>query len=172
VRKVITLFALVLTLALPASASGEAPLKGKWLDYPSCTATADALTCSGRAAGIPRLNNNPLETEQGLGAPTVAVFAAIRFTCLNNPFPFVVLDVPFAFAPRVAAPFQNGQSFALTFSAPPGPQSLGAQAGCFSGIWERDPNYYDVRVAIGWGYGSCCPVSALEAQIGTVVPGG
>ena len=38
------------------------------------------------------------------------------------------------------------------------------------GTWTRDPNYYDVSVDIGWGFGALSgAVTILTGPVGTVI---
>jgi hypothetical protein len=65
---------------------------------------------------------------------------------------------------------ENGKTFSITYAPLPTPIQSAALAGC-QGTWARNPSYYNVRVALGWGFGGAVTVIAAEAPIGTVSPG-
>jgi hypothetical protein len=160
--KLIFTIAALLALAIPASSS--AVDTARWLTDPTCTATTTTLTCTGRAVGLQRPNNNPL------GSLDAAIFGEVHYIC-SEPV-FTAIEPRFGRLLAVASTeVQNGQTFSIEVSPRPTPTSLTARAACFSGIWTRDPNYYNVSVAIGWGLGpDGFEVTALEAPIGTVSP--
>ena len=164
-RKLITAIASLLMLALPATSG--AVNEGRWLTDSTCTATTTALTCSGRAAIAhprPILGLSPLEA---------AVIAQAHFTCTNPEFGLLwprLGDVQFQYVG--GALVQNGQTFSIqapaTFFYP---STITARAQCMFGEYVRDdPNYYNVSVVVGWGFGSATPITVLEAPIGTVSP--
>jgi hypothetical protein len=159
-------FALVITsvLAMLIPASSSAADTTRWLDYPSCTATTTTLTCTGKAAGLQRPNNNPLG---GIYPPEAAILGQVHYICSDPVFttswPGPRFDGAFA-----TTAFHNGQTFTIEYSPPAMPPSITAAFACMFGTYTRDPNYYDVSVAIGFNYGSGSAVTVLEAPIGTV----
>ena len=62
-------------------------------------------------------------------------------------------------------------SIKLKISPGPEPSFLADLFACgfAGGVYTRDPNYYDVSVAIGFGFGSGNAVVLLEAPLGTVL---
>jgi hypothetical protein len=163
-RFVITIGAL-LALAVPASSSAAG--SAHWITDPTCTATLTALACTGQAAGV-----QP-KSISGLGPLVAGIQGEIHYTCLDPFFPVIFFGFPPQGADRyfATAGFHNGQTFSVQFVAPPSPPELFAQVQCTSGLWTRDPNYYNVRVVVGWGLGSFAPIEALEAAVGNVSPG-
>jgi hypothetical protein len=165
-----TLFIVVgalVALALPASSSAAI----KFLDEPTCTATMTTITCTGRAAGLERPNNNPLG--QNLSPPEAAILGQVHYTCTipdDGSFTISQSGGPFDLRTLTSTAFHNGQTFSIEASPPSQPTSMEAQNMCFFGVWTRDPNYYDVSVAIGFGFGAPSgAVVLLEAPIGTVL---
>lgn len=159
------LVALLMLLALPATSSAAG--SARWTTYPACTGTATALTCTGKAAGVqPRFY-------PGLSPVEAAIRGEVHYTCTDPVFQSIFYGYP-TFGPTVAylasTGFHNGKTFSIEFLPPPGPPGMLANATCLSGQWTRDPNYYNVRVAVGWGFGSATPIEALEAPLGTVSP--
>jgi len=162
----IAALASLLMLALPAT-SGAAGQDG-WLSYPTCTATATALSCSGRAA-IARPRPVP-----GLSPLMAGVIAQAHFTC-TDPEPWGLFwptlgDLQFQYVG--AAVIQNGQTFSVEIpSTDFYPSTITAAAHCMFGEYVRDdPNYYNVSVVLGWGFGSATPITVQEAPIDTVSP--
>jgi hypothetical protein len=161
---VITMAAL---LALAMAASSRAAGSDHWITQPRCSATTTALTCTGRAAGVqPRFIF-------GLGAVEGGITGEVRYTCSDPAFDAIF----FGFPPDAAgvgyfaeADFHNGRTFSVGFLPPSEPLDLGARLRCLSGEWTRDPEYYNVRLAIGWGFGSYSPIEGLDASIGAVSP--
>jgi hypothetical protein len=162
---VITMAAL---LAVAMATSSRAAGSGHWITQPRCTATTTALTCTGRASGVqPRFI-------VGLGAVEAGITGEVHYMC-GDPvfqaifygFPPDAVDVGY-FA---ESGFHNGRRFLVEFSPPSEPLDRGARIRCLSGEWTRDPGYYNVRVAVGWGFGSYSPIGALDAFVGTVSPG-
>lgn len=150
--------AMLLALATPASATAAA----MWLTEPACTATTTTLTCGGRAAIS---NPRPI---RGLGPPVAAIIAQVRYHCSDpeSDLLFPGLGTPLQYVASVD--FHNGQTFSIQFSPPPEPWTIEALFSC-NDLWVlKDPTYYNVRVALGWGLGSATPVTALEGPIGTV----
>jgi hypothetical protein len=160
-RLLITSAALV-ALAVPASSSAVG--SARWTSYPTCTANATTLTCSGRAAGVqPRFLSN-------WGPVEVGLFGTLHYECLDPFYEttwYGTARSPFYLATTA---FQNGKQFSIKYEAPDA--LFGMQAAqCTSGLWARpDKNYYDVSVAIGWAFEGGGP-TALSAPIGTVTPG-
>jgi hypothetical protein len=165
-RKFVITTAALLTVAM-ATASRAAG-SGHWLGQPRCTATTSALTCTGRASGI-----QP-QFVVGLGPVQAGITGEVRYTCGDPIFDAVFSGFP-ADAPGsgyfAEGNFRNGRPFTVQFAPPSVPPDLGAQILCLSGEWTRDPRYYEVRVAVGWGFGSYTPLEALSAPIGAVSPG-
>jgi hypothetical protein len=164
---VITIGAL---LALAISASASAADTTKWLTDPSCTATTTTLTCTGKGAGLQRPNNNPLGV--GLGPPEAAILGHVHYICSGSFGSFTVSESGGPFDETLTSTaFHNGQTFSIEYSPLSEPFGMGAQVVCAAagGVWTRDPNYYDVSVAIGFGFGSGHAVVLLEAPIGTVL---
>jgi hypothetical protein len=141
----------------------------KWLDDPTCTATSTTITCTGRAAGLQRPNNNPLGA--GLSPPQAAILGQVHYICSNGTISFTVSEpLPRFDRTLGTTAFHNGQTFTIEGSPPAEPVTMLAQVSCgfIGGTWTRDANYYDVSVAIGFGFGSGTAVILLEAPIGTV----
>jgi hypothetical protein len=164
-RKLIVAIAMLVALAVAAGASAAG--SARWIDYPTCTATSAALTCSGRAAGVqPRVLS-------GLGVETV-ISGRVRYTCTNPLADFFYVGPLYPYQvgdPLISAGFKNGTPFSVEFTPPAAVPYSAAQAWCGAGTWIRDPSYYDVHVQVGWGiFGSATPVIALDAAIGTLSP--
>jgi hypothetical protein len=155
-------------LALAIATSSRAAGSGHWTTQPQCTTTNTGLTCVGRAAGV-----QP-QFIFGVGAVQAGITGEVRYTCSDPVFVSVFFGFP-PDAPGVGylsdAAFHNGRRFSVQFSPPTEPLDMGARNACLSGEWTRDPAYYNVRVAVGWGFGSYSPLEALSAPIGTVSPG-
>ena len=147
--------AALLALAVPSSASA-AP---RWLDSPTCTATTTTLTCTGKAVGVRRLNKDVLPER------VAAIFGEVHYTCSDPVF----TSLPeFPYWNLAWSAYRNRQTFSMEFTPPATPTSLKALFNCF-GTWRRDPNYYNVRVGVGWGLNpDAFEVTALEARLGTV----
>jgi hypothetical protein len=162
---VITMVAL---LALAIATSSRAAGSAHWTTQPRCAATTRALSCTGRAAGV-----QP-QFIVGLGAVQAGMTGEIHYTCSDPVFESVFLGFP-PDAPGsgyfAETAFHNGHPFSVQFSPPSEPPDLGAQILCVSRQWTRDPTYYNVRVAVGWGFGSYSPIEGLDAAIGAVSPG-
>jgi hypothetical protein len=165
-KRLIGIFASVVALAVPvASHAAGSP---RWVTYPSCTATASALTCTGRAAGV-----QP-DFIGGLGYTEVALWAGVDYTCLDPYFETLWFGIPLANFVQAVIPFHNGSRFTVTFAPPPdGPGGpMGLVAECSVGPWLRGPdlNYYGVRLGIGWALSEPAGlgIEALSAPIGTV----
>ena len=154
-------------------AISSAARSARWLTDPTCTATTAALTCAGKAAGVrPKFIS-------GLSAVATGIQGEIHYTCTDPVFEAYFfgspLPIPLDWQYRAApiGDFRNGKTFSDEFLPPPNPPGLSNTLYCLSGVWTRDPNYYNVRVDVGWGFGSFAPIEALEAFIGTVsAPGG
>lgn len=169
--KLVTAMAALLALAVPAGSSAAG--SPRWITVPTCTATTTALTCTGRAAGVhPKFIS-------GLSAVATGIQGEIHYTCTDPVFEAFFFGSPLPIPPDwqyLVAPigdFRNGETFSVEFLPPPNPPGLSNALYCLSGVWTRDPNYYNVRVDVGWGFGSFAPIEALEAFIGSVsAPGG
>jgi hypothetical protein len=164
--KLITAIASLLMFALPAT-SGAANTRGRWLTYPTCSATTTTLTCSGRAAIA-----DP-QTLPELGQPVAAVIAQAQFSCTDPDFSLFwppLRDLRFQYVG--GASFHNGRTLSIQVqSTNIYPSNITAMAACAFGHYVRDdPNYYNVSVVVGWAFGSATPVTVLEAPIGTVSP--
>jgi hypothetical protein len=172
--KGITAIASLLMLALPGTsgamlavpATSGAADQGRWMTYPTCTATS-TLTCSGKAA-IAKPQPMP-----GNGAPIAAIIAQVRYTCSDPQFDLFwpsLLQSSLG-GPYVATTlFHNGQTFSIPYSPPSQPDGSTAAAACRVSYVRNDPNYYNVSVVVGWGFGGGLPITVLEAAIGTVSP--
>lgn len=164
-RFVITMAAL---LALAVATSSRAAGSAHWTTQPRCAATTTSLTCTGRGSGV-----QP-QFIFGLGAVQAGITGEVRYTCSDPVFEAVFSGFP-PDAPGsgyfAETDFHNGRPFSSQFSPPSAPPDLGAQILCVSRQWTRDPVYYNVRVAVGWGFGSYSPIEGLDASIGTVSPG-
>jgi hypothetical protein len=165
-RKFVITMAALLAFAL--ATSSRAAGSGHWTTQPRCTATNTGLTCAGRAAGV-----QP-QFIVGLGPVQAGITGEVRYTCSDPVFVSVLFGFP-PDAPAVGylseADFHNGHPFSVPFLPPSEPLDMGARNSCLSGEWTRDPAYYNVRVAVGWGFGSYSPLEVLSARIGTVSPG-
>jgi len=163
-------------LALAISASASAADTTRWVTDPSCSATTTTLTCTGRGAGLQRPNNNPLGV--GLGPPEAAILGEIHYICSGSFGSFTVRQSggPFDLRTLTSTAFHNGQIFSIEYSPASEPFGMAPAVFCFNpltnvpGVWTRDPNYYDVSVAIGFGFGAPSgAVVLLETPIGTVL---
>jgi hypothetical protein len=156
--------AAVLALVLPAGSSAAS--SARWTTYPTCTATTTALTCAGKAAGV-----HP-KFIYGISPLEVAIGGTVHYSCADPVFDVFFFGYPDLAPDSLAsADIHNGKTFSVQFPPPYSPPGLGAGSACLSGVWARDPNYYDVHVIVGWGFGSGHPIEALDAPIGTVSPG-
>jgi hypothetical protein len=165
-RKLVIALAALLGLAIATSSRAEGA--AHWTRLARCTATTASLTCTGRAGGV-----QP-QFIAGLGAVQAGITGDIHYACSDPVFETVFSGFP-PDAPGsgyfAETDFHNGHPFTVQFSPPSVPPGLGAQILCTSGQWTRDPVYYNVRVAVGWGFGSYSPLEGLDASIGTVSPG-
>jgi hypothetical protein len=155
-------------LAFAMASTSRAAASGHWSTQPRCTATTASLRCTGRASGV-----QP-QFIFGLGAVQAGITGDVRYTCSDPVFDAVFSGFP-PDAPGAGyfseADLHNGRTFVVEFSPPSEPLDLGARLLCLSGQWTRDPVFYNVRVAVGWGFGSYTPLEALSAPIGTVSAG-
>jgi hypothetical protein len=155
--KLILTSAALLALALSSTASARPT--ARWLDFPTCAATTTTLTCTGRAGGLRRPNKDVLVE------PVAAIFGEVHYTCSD---PVFTILPEFPYWNLAWSAYRNRQTFSMEFTPAPTPSSLRALFNCF-GTWTRDPNYYNVRVAVGWGLNpDDFEVTALEARLGTV----
>jgi hypothetical protein len=157
-------------LACAFAASSSAFAAAKWPGDPTCTATTTALTCTGKAAGLhPRFI-------YGLSPVEVAIKGEVHYTCTDPVFDFDFYGGP-TNAPldhrylAATFDFHNGKTFSVEFVPPAGPPGISALAACPGGYSRPDLNYYDLKLVVGWGFGSGTPIEALAASIGTVSPG-
>lgn len=109
----------------------------------------------------------------GLGPAVAAISGEVHYTCADPFFEFVWSGFPFP-APAdieylMSTEIENGKAFSMQYAPSDLPPALTPQAFCTSGLWTRDPNYYNVSVSLGYGFGSATPVTTLVASIGTVV---
>jgi hypothetical protein len=166
-RPFVTMAAL-LALAMPASSNATG--SPRWSTDPTCTATTTALTCSGKAAAV-----QP-QTIIGLSSVEAGIKGEVHYTCADPAFESIFFGFP-GLGPvedryLASGDFHNGRTFSVQFAPPSAPLGITAGYACFSGQWTRDPNYYNVRVVVGWGFGSATPSEALAAaSVGTVSPG-
>jgi hypothetical protein len=154
-------------LAEAERASARTDAGGRWLNPPTCSATARTITCTGRVAGIPRPNNNPL----GAGLSRVVqagLTALVPYDCVDS----AVTIFPIFEEQVAAVEIGNGRTFTISLTPDLFPSSLGAFFRCAGlGEYVRDPSYYEVSVDIGWGFGAPSgPVTILTGPIGTVSP--
>ncbi len=174
--KLLATMLLALTAAvIPASSSAADTVR--WVVEPSCTATTTTITCTGTGAGLQRPNNNPLG--HNLSPPQAAILGQVHYTCTipeDGSFTISQSGGPFDLRTLTSTAFHNGQTFSIEYSPPSGPFGMAPAVGCFNhltnvpGVWTRDPNYYDVSVAIGFGFGAPSgAVILLETPIGTVL---
>jgi hypothetical protein len=166
---------LVALTAAVISASSSAADTTRWVTEPSCSATTTTLTCTGKGAGLQRPNNNPLG---GIYPPEAAILGQVHYTCTIPDFGSFTISQsggPFDSRTLTSTAFHNGQTFSIEYSPQSEPFGMAPAVHCFNpltnvaGVWTRDPNYYDVSVAIGFVFGSCCAVVLLETPIGTVL---
>jgi hypothetical protein len=152
----------VLALALPAAGSAA----GHWVSHPSCSATTSAITCRGTAAGL-----HP-QSLPDLGSVEAAIEGEVHYTCSDPVWQFIFSGFPVqtVLGTHVFASVEvhNGKPFSIDYAPPATPIPAAALVLC-QGTWTRDPHYYNVRVAIGWGFGGAASVTALEAPISTVL---
>jgi len=107
-KRTIVAIGTVLVLAVPAS-SGAANPDARWLTYPTCSATATTLTCTGRAVVA-----NP-RAVYGLGELQAAIIGSLRFTCPDPVFDLfwpIVGDLRYQWA--ASTTFHNGQTFTMS----------------------------------------------------------
>lgn len=163
-RKIIVTFAALLALAVPTTAGAVG--SPRWVTTPTCTATTSDLTCTGRAAGVqPR-------SLPDLGPVEAAILGHVHWLCTDPLFDFIGsgnIQLQDLLPPPVD--FHNGQVFTIHFTPASYPFDLARLFVCPGGyiLDPSDPSYYDVRVAVGWGFGAPSgPQLALEASIGTV----
>jgi hypothetical protein len=150
-----------LVSAGPASATrGGAP---KWLTYPSCGANGSALTCTGKATGIPRPFNNPAGV--GLSPLQAGVAGRIHYICAAPMFDGYEAGYQSDYIADVD--IKNGQTFTVTVTPNAAPSDWLALNSCW-GAWMRDTSYYDISIDIGWGFGSGSERLALTGPVGTV----
>ena len=157
----------LLACALAASSTAAGSTKG--FTDPTCTATATGLTCTGKAAGVqPR-------SIFGLSSVEAGIKGEVHYTCTDPVFEVLFFGFPTLAPPDyrylAGADFHNGRTFSVEFLPPPNPPGMLNAYLCLSGEWTRDPSYYNVKVVVGWGFGSATPIEAREAPIGTVSPG-
>jgi hypothetical protein len=167
IKLLVTMLVALPAAVIPASASAADTTR--WLTEPSCSATTTTLTCTGKAAGLQRHNNYPLPVV--LSPPEVAILGQVHYTC-HGPFGegLTISESGGPFDETLnSTAFHNGQTFSIEYSPPSQPFGMEAGNLCIDGVWTRDPNYYDVSVAIGFGFGSGFAVVLLEAPIGTVL---
>ena len=173
--KLLATMLLALTAAgIPASSSAADTVR--WVTEPSCTATTTTITCTGTGAGLQRPNNNPLG--HNLSPPQAAILGQVHYTCTipeDGSFTISQSGGPFD-ETLTSTAFHNGQTFSIEYSPASGPFGMAPAVGCVNrltnvpGVWTRDPNYYDVSVAIGFGFGAPSgAVILLETPIGTVL---
>jgi hypothetical protein len=165
-RSLISLFCVgLVATALNGAGLAAAPTPSgspRWIVQPTCTATTSELTCTGKAAGVvpKQLDDfSPIE---------VGITGRVDYSCNNPVFP--VSWIGFANEAIGVDAFHNGQTFTATATPPAIPPVNIAQVFCHDDF-TRDPNYYDIHVKVGWGYGSGHSVTALDATIGTVTAG-
>jgi hypothetical protein len=159
-KSTITLVVVVVGLAVPAASNAAA----KWPRNLACTATTTALTCTGKVGGL-RPYIYPI------GPSEAAISGEVHYACTDPVFQFIFYGSPTFAPPSVrylaGIDLHNGKTFSIEFSPGVAPRT-GLFDPCFLGEWTRDPNYYNVRVVAGWGFGSATPIEAVEAAIGTV----
>ena len=165
IKLLVTMLLGLTAAVIPASSSAADTTR--WLTEPSCTATTTTLTCTGKAAGLQRPNNNPLGGVDGF-LPDVAILGQVHYICSDPVFTFSWPGGLFGGVLALTA-FHNGQTFSIEYSPPAIPPSITALFACSFGTYTRDPNYYDVSVAIGFAHGGAGAVDVLEAPIGTVL---
>jgi hypothetical protein len=163
-KKLLIALTALVALAIPASSKAAT-----WVTNPTCTATTTTLTCTGRAAGL-----HPKEMF-GLGPLEAGIQGEVHYFCADPAFEWIWFGGPYPAPPdfeylAAGTAVRNGQTFSIQYPPNPSPDAMLAQVLCTSGVWTRDTNYYNVRVVVGWGFGSATPVTALEAPIGTVSP--
>jgi hypothetical protein len=155
-KRLLSIIVAVTFFGLVVSAPASGKQSARWIRYPTCSATATTLTCTGSAIGI--------------GDPYLlraVVWTTVWYTCLDDG-----LVVP---STKVTeAPMRSGKPFtvALVVSATDA-SGFGDTHGdeCPSGNWLRqDPNYYDVVVQAGISQGGAEFGGALFANLGTISP--
>ena len=130
------------------------------MKYPTCTATATSLTCTGSAVNV---RNPPW-------LPVAVITAITYYTCLGGTNDGLVVE-----SVKVgSASMKNGKPFTVTLAVDPtDPSGVGDSHSteCEGGSWLRlDPNYYNVTVQAGISYGGYEFGGALFAHLGTISP--
>lgn len=139
----------LLALAIPTTASAVG--SPRWVNYPTCTATTSALTCSGKAAGV-----QP-QSIFGVGRVQAGIFGHVHWLCTDPVFDFIgsgnILLQDLLSQP---VDIHNGQAFTIHFTPSSYDFDFAHLQGCTGGyiLDPSDPSYCDVSVAVGWGIGS------------------
>jgi hypothetical protein len=171
-RRLVGLFVVLFaTLVLAGVASANARMNAdatptgapKWLTYPSCSATASTLTCTGKATGIARPFNNSAGV--GLSPLQAGVAGSIHYIC-SDPF-FDGYEAGYQSDYIGTVQIKNGAAFTVTVTPNATPSNLLALFSCL-GVWTRDPSYHEVSIDIGWGFGSGREAVALTGPVGGV----
>jgi hypothetical protein len=138
-KKFISILGATLGIAISAGASTAAS-QPKWVSIPRCSATTTNLTCSGKATG--------LDVRDPFLPPTPAIFGRVAYTCAQDP---TVTGSTGTAEPLFEGGFvKNGRTFSVKFAPGPTPEVLDNPdgPGCPSGVWTRNPSYFNVSVAI------------------------
>ena len=175
IKLLVTMLLALTAAVIPASSSAADTTR--WVTEPSCSATTTTITCTGKGAGLQRPNNNPLG--HNLSPPQAAILGQVHYTCTIpdlGSFTISQSGGPFDLRTLTSTAFHNGQIFSIEYSPASEPFGMAPAVFCFNpltnvpGVWTRDPNYYDVSVAIGFGFGAPSgAVVLLETPIGTVL---
>ena len=149
------IFGAVLLVQTTAAAAGP-----KWVSLPRCSATATALTCTGKATGLDVHDPN-------LG-PTPAIFGRVSYSCTDDPS--VTGSTGTSEPLFEGGRAQNGKAFIVRFAPGSTPEVLDDPdgPGCPSGVWTRDSRYFNVSVAIAQSDASNFVL--FSPTIGTVSP--
>lgn len=132
----------------------------KWVSLPRCSATATTLSCAGKATG--------LDVHDPNFGPTPAIFGRVSYSCSDDPS--ITGSTGTSEPLFEGGHVQNGRAFTVRFTPGTTPDVLDDPdgPGCPSGVWTRDPSYYNVSVGIAQSDASNFVL--FSPLIGTVSP--
>jgi hypothetical protein len=151
-KRLATALALIAAALMVTAATQAAPPQAKWVRYPTCTATAISLTCTGKATGI----RDPYALRS-------VIWTLVYYTCPDDGYVAGSIEA-------TTDVMRNGKSFTITFvpsGSPSGPLTDPHQ--CLSAWTREDPNFYDVQVGAGIPAGGA-EYPEISANLGTISP--